>query len=71
MTKQDKVQLVETMLATLRGSMLAGVEAVPEEFNGYDIRRLLVDEAKRFDMRDTNIRRTRAYRNWYVTSPTF
>lgn len=64
LTKEEKIKFIEDILDTMRESLLKKVDKMPEEWDGYEIRRLIADYAEEkiayFEM---NKPRLRAYDN--------
>ena len=46
LTKEEKVVFINEILGTLRGSLIQKVDEMPEERDGFEIRRLIADYAE-------------------------
>lgn len=64
LTKEEKIKFIKDILDTMRESLLKKVDKMPEEWDGYELRRLIADYAEEkiayFEM---NKPRLRAYDN--------
>ncbi len=64
LTKEEKIKFIEDILDIMRESLLKKVDKMPEEWDGYELRRLIADYAEEkiayFEM---NKPRLRAYDN--------
>ena len=46
LTKEEKIKFIEDILDTMRGSLLGKVDKMPEEWDGFEIHRLIADYAE-------------------------
>lgn len=64
MTKEEKVVFINEILGTLRGSLIQKVDKMPEEWDGFELRRLIADYAEeQIVFVRMNKARLRAYEN--------
>lgn len=64
LTKEEKIKFIEGILDTMRESLLKKVDKMPEEWDGFELRRLIADYAEEqiaFAKMDKS--RRRAYNN--------
>lgn len=64
LTKEEKIKFIEDILDTMRGSLLKKVDKMPEEWDGFELRRLIADYAEeQIVFVRMNKARLRAYEN--------
>ena len=64
MNQQEKTQFILDITTNLQNALLERVDKIPEQWDGIEIRQLLVDVAKRqFNYRPMSPARKRSYNN--------
>ena len=64
MNKQEKTQFILDITDNLRDALLERVEKIPEQWDGIELRQLLVDVARsQFNCRQMSPARKRSYNN--------
>lgn len=68
MTKHEQTKLLETILDSMKASLLTRVEHFPENWDGIEIRQYVADKFRQ-EIAPMHLKRLRRYKNDVMTRP--